>query len=665
MDPRLAPECLERRRAVPAGSRCRGGAAPWSAWRRARSGARAADVSSSLERNMHFHLWPRLSVRTKLRLIIGLQSLGIVVGGSVAMQALSQSQAVTRVVVNQAAALSQLQSADIAHEGLRSIVYASLHDGDVDKVRLATEARQYSQRMRMALEHLGGIKIEPELQVGLAEGQGVAARFVETAERLIDTAMIDRRAAEARLPEFNRVFDELMAVFDHHTAVLRERNDRAVAQVEEVRTWALQFIAATVLAGLALTMAVIGWIGRSIRLSLQRIEGVASAVAAGDLERRAEAEATDEVGRLGHAVNAMADKLKQLLDQALGDAERHRFGAELNDALEMAESEADVYRVVQHAMGSVAPGSPMELLVSDSSRASLQRATGHGAVGCTVTSPYACQAVRRGSSLVFDNSQALNACPRLRDRPTACGAVSAVCVPLPFMGHALGVLHVTGPAGQAPSPRQVSQLVAVGTQAAARIGVVRAFEHTQLQASTDAATGLANRRAFEATIGELLRTKQPFALLMADLDRFKALNDTHGHPAGDAALRLFADTMKSIVRAQDTVARWGGEEFAVILPTTGADEAAEWAERARSALAAALTNGKVPRFTVSFGIADSTMGTCLEDLTRIADEALYRSKESGRDCATVGGPLAASESPGRQSSAHTAAVDPQTLHQTS
>src|SRR5207248_4830344 len=138
---------------------------------------------------------------------------------------------------------------------------------------------------------------------------------------------------------------------------------------------------------------------------------------------------------------------------------------------------------------------PMELLLSDSSRANLERAAASptvGAPGCPVSSPYSCVAVRRGQPVEFDSSEALNACPKLRNRPS--GPCSAACVPVSFMGRALGVLHATGPEGQPLDSQQVAQLTTLATQAGARIGTVRAFERTQLQASTDSLTGLVNRR---------------------------------------------------------------------------------------------------------------------------------------------------------------------------
>ena len=262
----------------------------------------------------------------------------------------------------------------------------------------------------------------------------------------------------------------------------------------------------------------------------------------------------------GVVLNARDISERVALEQELTrQAQRDSFGSQLTEALEMADEEEATYDIVERAMVEVSPVSPMELLLSDSSRANLERSaiSVAGAPGCPVQSPFSCVAVRRGSPVVFESSEALNACPKLRDRPS--GPCSAVCVPVSFMGRSLGVLHATGPEGEPLDSQQVAQLTTLATQAGARIGTVRAFERTQLQASTDSLTGLVNRRMLERQLRGLLRQGRPFALAVADLDRFKQLNDKHGHEAGDRALRMFAHIARSSLRDEDTVARWGGE----------------------------------------------------------------------------------------------------------
>src|SRR5262249_38524598 len=192
----------------------------------------------------------------------------------------------------------------------------------------------------------------------------------------------------------------------------------------------------------------------------------------------------------GIVLNArdITDRVKLERELTL-QAQRDNFGSQLVEALEMADEEESTFDVVERAMVEVDASAPMELLLSDSSRAQLERAAASpvsGAPGCPVQSPFSCVAVRRGNPVVFETSEALNACPKLRGRPG--GVCSAVCIPVTFMGRALGVLHATGPVGEPLQPSQVAQLTTLATQAGARIGTVRAFQRTQLQASTDSLT---------------------------------------------------------------------------------------------------------------------------------------------------------------------------------
>ena len=347
----------------------------------------------------------------------------------------------------------------------------------------------------------------------------------------------------------------------------------------------------------------------------------------------------------GVVLNARDITERVLLEQELTrQAERDSFGNQLIEALEMADEEEAAYHVVERAMATVAPDSPMELLLSDSSRAHLERAASSpaGAPGCPVESPFSCVAVRRGNPVVFESSEALNACPKLRDRPD--GECSAVCVPVSFMGRALGVLHTTGEVGKPLAPEQVAQLTTLATQAGARIGTVRAFARTQLQASTDGLTGLVNRRTLETQLRGWLNRGGRFAVALVDLDRFKKLNDTHGHEAGDRALRLFAQVAKAELRDGDAVARWGGEEFMIAFDDLDQHQAVTVLERIRARLAEAHV-GDHPRFTASFGVTDSTAAQSLEQIVHIADCGLYAAKARGRDQIALGEAVA--DDPGR------------------
>ena len=348
---------------------------------------------------------------------------------------------------------------------------------------------------------------------------------------------------------------------------------------------------------------------------------------------------TEQRERELHAVAQRARDAHDALEAAAGElraqSQRDVFGTQLSQALEMVDEEDATYEVVERAITEISSTSPAELLLADSSRAHLRRVASNplaGAPGCSVESPFACVAVRRGQPVAFDSSEALNACPKLRGRDT--GPCSAVCVPVGFMGRALGVLHSTGPVGSPPAGEQMARMATLATQAGARIGTVRAFEKTQLQASTDNLTGLINRRTLEVEIRELLRAGTPFALAVADLDKFKAINDTYGHEAGDRALRFFSQIAAGALRDGDVLARWGGEEFTIILPELDRHQALPVLDRIRHSLEAAHT-GAHPRFTVSFGVTDSAAAVSMEQLLQIADAGLYRSKQCGRNRVTV------------------------------
>jgi diguanylate cyclase (GGDEF)-like protein len=164
---------------------------------------------------------------------------------------------------------------------------------------------------------------------------------------------------------------------------------------------------------------------------------------------------------------------------------------------------------------------------------------------------------------------------------------------------------------------------------------------------TDELTGLTNRRGMTTELErELLRShrhEHPCAILMLDVDRFKHFNDTYGHPAGDAALRRLAGTLRECVRDVDTAARYGGEEFLVILPETGPEEARQVAERIRERTESdgfAPEPGAAPiHITVSLGFAGYPEHADTPDtLVAAADEALYRSKEAGRNRVTAARP---------------------------
>lgn len=209
-------------------------------------------------------------------------------------------------------------------------------------------------------------------------------------------------------------------------------------------------------------------------------------------------------------------------------------------------------------------------------------------------------------------------------------------VPLLFQGRMMGALQVSAnDRARVWHENEILLLRTVADQVAVAVNQARLFAQIQQQALTDALTGCYNRRSFEMQLDKDLfmakRLHQPVSLLMLDLDRFKHLNDTAGHDAGDEALRLLASAFRQELRGVDTAARFGGDEFVVILPQAYVEGALIVAERLR----ARIEQLDIPSYghiTTSIGIATFPMHAgSRAQLLRTADEALYAAKRSGRN----------------------------------
>jgi diguanylate cyclase (GGDEF)-like protein len=177
-----------------------------------------------------------------------------------------------------------------------------------------------------------------------------------------------------------------------------------------------------------------------------------------------------------------------------------------------------------------------------------------------------------------------------------------------------------------------------GAALEASTALARVYSHraAEARASTDALTGLPNRRYFDEFCGLLARRRRAedaVGVLMVDLDHFKRLNDSHGHDTGDVVLRAVGGAIMSAVREDDVPARYGGEEFVVLLRNPSRDIAIEVGERVRTAVRELdLRDLGVPRATVSVGVAVANLpDEPIADIIKAADRALYRAKRAGRD----------------------------------
>ncbi|HEX42115.1 MAG TPA: sensor domain-containing diguanylate cyclase [Phycisphaerales bacterium] len=215
-------------------------------------------------------------------------------------------------------------------------------------------------------------------------------------------------------------------------------------------------------------------------------------------------------------------------------------------------------------------------------------------------------------------------------------------VPLICQENVVGVLNLADKIDRASLTREDIALVELfGQLVGASIGNVKLFERIQRQATTDGLTGLINHKTFYDMLEkELWRSRRyggKISLIMIDVDGLKGVNDNHGHRAGDKIIREISRRIKDCIRQIDIAARYGGDEFAVILPNTQLSDATVVAERMVAAVAKSPVTwkGKTIHLSISVGLGEYGPDTNPEEVTSKSDQALYAAKHSGKNTVRV------------------------------
>ena len=215
---------------------------------------------------------------------------------------------------------------------------------------------------------------------------------------------------------------------------------------------------------------------------------------------------------------------------------------------------------------------------------------------------------------------------------------SCIIAPLICQGRVVGVLNMADKiSGDVFSSDDIVVVELFRQLVGASIGNIALFEKTQRQAKTDGLTSLVNHKTFYDTLEKELRRLQRYggqlSVIMIDVDNLKTINDTYGHRAGDMAIKYVSRTIMACIRKIDTAARYGGDEFVVILPNTSLDAAMVAAKRMLEMVSQdpIVWDGREINISISIGLGRYDASNTPEDVTRFSDEALYAAKQAGKN----------------------------------
>lgn len=348
-------------------------------------------------------------------------------------------------------------------------------------------------------------------------------------------------------------------------------------------------------------------------------------------------------------------QIGRLLDDARRQTAEITQISELGSLLQACTSREEVFRLIPERLRHLFTGASGSIALLSPSRNRAESVFEWGISPANqIFAPEQCWALRRGYPHVHPRGSSDPHCAHL------FGDGPAICIPLIANGHAIGTLSVQDnefpfvisewkPDSDADTFDRRRQLaVAVAEHIALTVANLQLREDLRLQAVRDPLTGLYNRRYMQEFLDRELhsarRKHRPLAVMMLDLDHFKRYNDNFGHTAGDQALVAVSEALLRSIRAEDVACRFGGEEFALILPECSLGQAAKRAEEIRKRLREfrpPYDDQAASALTVSIGVAAFDETTDRVDLLlKFADDALYRAKRAGRDRVVAAQPAA-------------------------
>ncbi len=381
------------------------------------------------------------------------------------------------------------------------------------------------------------------------------------------------------------------------------------------------------------------------RIMKYRLSSGGSAGIALDITELKQREA--ELDRARNVAEKATERAEASLEGERWRKRQARQLSELGEWLQSCKTVQELFLVVERLMPQMFPSSQGELYIYSNSRDVLDGAcqwSGGDRLHKHIQ-PDDCWALRRGRMMRYGEGLSNIPCAHA----VGAGADGEqlppyVCIPILAHGETVGLLHIRFPEVSCSESRCLDEdVLSFALQCAEHISLAVANaklrDELEQQSIRDPLTGLYNRRHFMNQMHRVIKKsgtdQKPVGLIALDADNFKTFNDVHGHNAGDVVLCAISEALLEAVGPTDTVARFGGEEFTILLSETDTNAAADRAEAIRSIisrLSIRYGDGVLPRVTVSCGVAGtSECGYVTQELLRAADMALYRAKDSGRN----------------------------------
>ncbi|HUP87556.1 MAG TPA: diguanylate cyclase [Acidimicrobiales bacterium] len=562
--------------------------------------------------------------------------------------------------------------ADAGGDPLEATLRRVLSEGDLDVAIVGDANGQIVGAARRDPRFAEGVEVpdDAELVRSLGSGRAIAARAplpsggtvvagrwldnvrlgVMTRSEEVGLTLLSGREIVATTVELGEirpgtdVFGEFEGTFagQHRFAVAADANDADVTVLATARPPAGQSRTQLILilGGLLLVLAILTALVGSVVSGLvtgpvEKLMDAALAVSAGDLSQRVEPAGDIELSRLGHAFNQMTDNLRAHVEEL--EQSRHEFQAAMARLGDVLVSTHDIGGIIDVVLEACT------LTLRADQALFFERVAMPAKIRATAAQSWLVPNLElNGTGIAGAAARTLTPVLYPGDEELAEGEPEspvAMAVPVVSEGRLFGVIAVYGrSAGGEFREEDVHTLQTLARQTEVAIGNVFLHDETRRQARTDGTTGLWNRREFELrareTVKEATRFEESFGVILVDIDDFKLVNDRFDHSTGDAALIHVASMLSQATREIDVVARWGGEEFIVLLPRAGVEETEVVAERVRTTIEDndVLYGEHVIPLTVSIGYAvyPEDAGTS-DSLFKASDAALLRAKRNGKN----------------------------------